>query len=278
MSCKIEKLDHENAAIRGKIFAFLTEYEPHSLFILGNLTMGFPQTYLYAAVEDGQWTGIAGYYALVKSYIPFSPDADVTRTLTRHIAAAHPQIEYVNGMDYAAEPAYEELLRIGYRPDNDPHKVFMEMTGLPPLQPWEASARQMQGGDRAEIARLLRCLGGTWDESRPVTEEEMERAGMNPLLTVITAHGRIVSTASTNGLGIRCYQVLGVATHPDFRGCGYAGSAVAALMRSMEKLGGRHAVLFTDYDNVSAQRCYRRLGFTATGRYYVAKLRTDFRK
>lgn len=273
MICEIEKLDHENAVVRQKIFSFLAEYEPHALFILGNLTMHFPQTHLYAASRSGRWLGIAGYYATHKALVPFSTDADVTRALTRHVAAEHKQIQYVNGIAYAGEPAYEELLQMGYQADNSPHQVFMEITGLPPLQQHETSARLMQQGDRTETAHLLRCLSGSWDEARPLTTEELERTGLNPLRTVVAADGKIVSTASSNGLGIRCYQILGVATHPYYRRRGYARAAVAAIMRIMADLGGSHAVLFADRNNTAAQQCYRGMGFEITGEYYVAKLK-----
>jgi GNAT superfamily N-acetyltransferase len=274
VSYEIRKLNHANPVIRREIFAFLAEHEPHALFILGNLTMNFQQSHLYAAVNNGRWLGIAGYYAIVKSFIPFSMHADITRALTRHVADVHPQIEYVNGIAYTTGPAYEELLQMGYQPDNDPLQVFMEMTGLPPLQQPETSARLMQEADRDEIARLHRCLRGTWDETRPLTAEELERASLNSLCTTVTADGRIVATASTNGLGIRCYQILGVATHPAYRRCGYARAAVAALMRIMATRGGCHAVLFTNHDNTAALQCYRGLGFEMTGKYYVARLKT----
>jgi predicted GNAT family acetyltransferase len=273
MICRVEKLDHTDSAIRKKIFEFLTEYEPHALFILGNLTMNFPHSHLYVAVRNGRWVGIAGYYDFGKSLIPFSTDAEITRALARYVAAAHLRVEYVNGIDYAAEPAYRELLQIGYRPDNNPNQVFMEMTGLPHFQQQEALARQMQEGDRTEVAHLHRCLRGTWDEARPLTSEELERAVINPLCTVIEANGHIVATASTNGLGIRSYQILGVATNPANRRCGYARAAVAALMRIMAGRGGCYAVLFTDQDNNAAQQCYLGLGFKITGKYYVAKLK-----
>jgi ribosomal protein S18 acetylase RimI-like enzyme len=272
MTCQIEKLDHENSAIRNRIFEFLAEYEPHALFILGNLTMNFPQSHLYAAVKDGRWLGIAGYYDFGKSFIPFSTDADVTRALTRYVDAVHTKIEYVNGIDYAAEPAYEELLRMGYSPGNNPNQVFMEMAGIPVLQQHESCARQIREEDCAEIAHLHRCLRETWDETRPLTAEELKRARTNSLCTAVQADGRIVAAASSNGLGIRCYQILGVATHPAYRRRGYARSAVAALMRIMAGLGGCHAVLFTAQDNAAAQQCYLGLGFKNTGRFYIAKL------
>jgi ribosomal protein S18 acetylase RimI-like enzyme len=273
MICGIEKLDHENAGVREKIFSFLAENEKHALFILGNLNMNFPQSHIYAAVKEGRWLGIAAYYSLKNSLIPFSMDADVTRALTRHVADVHTHIDYVNGIAYAAAPAYDELLQMGYQPANNPHQVFMEMTGIPPLQQQEAFIRQMQKQDHAEIAHLVRCLNGTWDESRPPTAEELEWVGLSPLRTAVTANGRIVATASSNGLGIRCYQIMGVVTHPDYRRRGYARAAVAAMMRIMTGLGGRHAVLFTEQGNIAAQECYRGLGFNITGEYYIAKLK-----
>ncbi len=272
MICHIEKLDHGNLEVKKRIYEFLADHEPHALFILGNLTMSFPNSHLYAAVKEGRWLGIAGYYDFGKSLIPFSTDAGVTRALARHVAATHKQIEYVNGIDYAAGPAYEELLRMGYRPANTPYQVFMEMNGLPPVQPQEAFARQIQEGDWAGIAHLHRCLRETWDETRPLTAEELDRASVNPLCTAVEADGRIVATASSNGIGIRCYQILGVATHPLYRRRGYARAAVAALMRIMAGLGGRHAVLFADRENTAARQCYLGMGFKITGMYCVGKL------
>jgi ribosomal protein S18 acetylase RimI-like enzyme len=270
----IEKLDHEQAIIRKTIFEFLADREPHALFILGNLNMNFPKSHLYAAVKEGHWVGIAGYYELPKSLVPFSVDVEATRALVRHAAARHRQIDYVTGIDYVAAPAYDELLRLGYQSKNDPQQVFMERTGLPTLQRWEASARLMKESDYAGVAHLLRCLDGTWDESMPPTDEEHERAGYNPLRMVVAVKDRIVATAASNGIGIRAYQILGVATHPDFRRSGYARSVVSAMMHYMANQGGSHSVLFTDKDNRAAQSCYQGLGFRITGKYFVAKLKS----
>jgi predicted GNAT family acetyltransferase len=273
MAYEIEKLNHDCPHIRKAIFEFLAEHEVHALFILGNLRMNFPQTHLYVAVKNGCWIGIAAYYEIYKSLLPFAMDADVTRALTRHVAGQHEQIEYINGIDYVAAPSYNELLQMGYQPDNDPHQVFMEMTGTPSLQKDEVCARPMNNGDYADVARLSRCLSGRWDDASPLAEDELQRIAMNPLRTVVMIDSNIVSTASSNGLGIRCYQILGVATHPDYRGRGYARTAVAALMRLLTDRGGRHAVLFTNRDNVAAQRCYLGLGFEVTGKYFIAKLK-----
>jgi len=78
-------------------------------------------------------------------------------------------------------------------------------------------------------------------------------------------------TATTNGLAIEAFQILGVATSPEHRGRGYAQAACAALIRRMQAKGAKRCVLFTGRDNLAAQRCYERLGFRTTATYHLAK-------
>jgi hypothetical protein len=116
----IHKLDHEDDACRQALLDYLAPHEAHSLFIVGNLANRFPESHLYVAQRDGRWAGVAGYYAKPRSLIPFSTDPDVVRALVRYVAQQHAPIEYMNGIAYAARPAYEELLALGWRPANDP--------------------------------------------------------------------------------------------------------------------------------------------------------------
>ena len=94
---------------------------------------------------------------------------------------------------------------------------------------------------------------------------------MNPLRHVLEDCGKIVSTASTNGLGLAAFQILGVATLPEARRQGYASAVCAALMRTMHSQGAKSCVVFTGLGNLAAQRCYEQLGFRITGEYYVAE-------
>jgi predicted GNAT family acetyltransferase len=129
----------------------------------------------------------------------------------------------------------------------------------------------MTADDRRTIAGLMRYLrGGT--PHAPVTDEEARRIGLNPLRYVLVADGQVVSTAATNGVGISAFQILGVATHAEHRGKGYAAAVCAALIRAMRKEGARQTIIFTGRGNAPALRCYGKLGFRPTGEYWVAKV------
>jgi len=270
----LEKIDHLNAAVKERLVDFLSPRETHNLFILGNLRRDFPGTHLYAASREGRWCGVAGYYEAPKSLCLFSEDREVVRALVRHVASIHSPIRFVNAIDYVAQPACEVMAALGYRLARDPHQVFME-TRIPNGAGWAPregldKVRLVRESDGPAVARLVRYISRPTDES-PLTEDEIAKAVLNPLRHVLEIQGQIVSTASTNGLGLTAFQILGVATLPEFRRRGYASAVCAALMHTMHGQGAQGCVLFTGIDNLSAQRCYERLGFRATGAYYVAE-------
>ena len=271
----IHKLDHEQPAIRAAIFDFLASYETRTLFILGNLNAGLPDQHLYAASREGKWVGVAGYYGLPRSLIPFALDPEVTRALVAHAAASHPQIDWLNGPGDVARPALEELAECGYEPTCPPWQFFMEAE-LPddaaiPRCEHEQRVRLIRPDDAPQVARLIRWMRRPEDLS-PATDREIELCRMNALRMVLEVDGRIVSTASTNGIGIRAFQILAVLTDPAFRRQGYARSTCAALMRMMRQHGAERCALFTDVNNAPAQRVYESLGFRITGDYVVAPL------
>ncbi|MCX7044106.1 MAG: GNAT family N-acetyltransferase [Candidatus Sumerlaeota bacterium] len=270
---EIIKIAHEKPDIRQRVLDYLAPHETHNLFIIGNLISNFPDSHLYVAQRGSQWAGIAGYYTRPKSLIPFSTDPEIARALAHHVASAQPVIEYMNGIEYAARPAYEALLALGYRPANDPRQVFMELDLPPgadlPVWPSEEAVRPMRKEDAPAVAMLARQIQRPNDHS-PLTQEEIART-LHMGRIVVDIEGQIVATAATNGLGLRAFQILSVATDPAHRRHGYARAACAALIRSMQPRGAHSCVLFTDIANTAAQTCYQSLGFRITGDYYVSK-------
>jgi RimJ/RimL family protein N-acetyltransferase len=271
----IEKVDHDRPEVRAELVSFLAERETHNLFILGNLTRGFPQSHVYTARRGGRLVGAAGYYARPKGVCPFSTDEQVVRGLVRHVAAIHRPIEHLNAIGYVGRPALEEILSMGFALRNEPWQVFMEASDLAavPLSGWpgQEKVRRVEPRDGAEVARLIRYLDEPDDDS-PVRDEEVAKALLNPDRLVLEEQGRVVATASTNGLGLKAFQILGVATDPAHRGRGYARATCAELMRRLRAEGARQSVLFTGPENEPAQRCYRKLGFEITGEYCMAQL------
>lgn len=271
----IERLDHEEAAVREQVFGYLAPQEAHGLFILGNLNTRFPGTHLYAASADGRWRGLAGYYEGPRSVIPVAGCPEAARALARHVLAAHPTPQWLLGGTVSAGPALEVFLEQGFSVRNNPHHVFME-TALPEslapdCGPHAERVRFIRPGDGEPVARLLRLLRDPGNTA-PLTAEEVAGAEANALRVVLEADGQIVATAATNGIGLRAFQILGVVTDPAFRQRGYARAVCLALMRHMHGQGARHCVLFTDAANVAAQRCYAGIGFRITGDFIVARL------
>jgi predicted GNAT family acetyltransferase len=270
---RIAKIPHGDEAVKRRVFEFLAPHEAENLFILGNLRAGFPESYLYVATRGGEWAGIAAYYALAKSICPFSKHEAALRALARYVAAVHPRIEYINGMEEYARPACEEMEARGYQLKRDPRMAFMEMEGEPPRQEHEGLARPMTEEDAVRFVRLMRHMRGIVAEDAPVTEEELERARRGSALRqVIEVDGRLAATAGTSGIGIEAFQIIGVVTHPDARRKGYASAACASLIRRMAREGAKRCALFTGLENTPAQKCYEKMGFRTTGGYYMAEL------
>jgi predicted GNAT family acetyltransferase len=272
-SLEVRKLDVTDPAIRSAVIAYLEPVEQHALFVLGNLLSGFPGSYYYVVQSGGQWLGITGYYERFASMTPYCTDPEAMRVLTAHIARAHGRIEYMNAIASVGAAACEQLCRLGYAPANDPRQVLMEaeMAQTPAALPEEAVVRRARAGEEYAVADLMRYLTRP-DDPSPPTQAEVARQDLRYRL-VAEVDGKLAATASSNGLAIRCFQILGVVTHPEYRRRGYASAACAALMRGMHARGARRAVLFTGVDNTSAQQCYERLGFGITGDYLMAKFR-----
>jgi predicted GNAT family acetyltransferase len=274
MGLQVEKIDHDDVSVRKRLFDFLAPHEAYCLFITGNLKRSFPDSHIYIAKQGEDWVGVAGYYGIFCSVVPFAFEPETARALAKHIAEHHPAIKYLNGVSTVAAPACEELHRMGYKLAGDPRCIFMQMYERPPRQPFEELARPMATADHKDVVRLHRYLRGKPQDS-PITAEELRIAAINPSCYVLSIDGEIVSTASTNGMGISAFQIIGVATHTEHRNKGYARTVCASLIRAMWAAGARQCVLFTEIENVAAQACYRKLGFQPNGEYWVARLTRD---
>jgi ribosomal protein S18 acetylase RimI-like enzyme len=65
--------------------------------------------------------------------------------------------------------------------------------------------------------------------------------------------GKVVSIASSNGLAIKAFQILGVSTDPDYQRKGYAKAVCSFLISHMQEKGATKAVIFTGEENIAAK-------------------------
>ena len=81
-----------------------------------------------------------------------------------------------------------------------------------------------------------------------------------------------VAYTAFNARTSACVQVGGVWTPPALRGRGYARAAVAASLIDAQQRGATRSLLFTDRNNMAAQRCYAGLGYRPAGDYRIVRL------
>ena len=148
-----------------------------------------------------------------------------------------------------------------------------------PLQTGQVMGRQADLRDVDILARWrvgyeIEALGEEeteqlWANKRAIAERAVE--GGNTW--ILEADGRPVATSAFNSRIAEAVQIGGVWTPPDFRGCGYARCVVAQSLLDARDEGAQMAILFTDEDNIPAQKAYTSLGFRHVGDYYLFMLR-----
>lgn len=108
-----------------------------------------------------------------------------------------------------------------------------------------------------------------WDNERAMAERAVEEGNT----WILEADGQPVATSAFNSRIWEAVQIGGVWTPPEFRRRGYARCVVAQSLLDARAEGAQLAILFTDEDNVAAQKAYTSLGFRHVGDYYLFMLR-----
>ncbi len=131
--------------------------------------------------------------------------------------------------------------------------------------PVNAVSGQLRKG-RSEEADLIAGWGRAFGEEQPApvdVSEFMSRKLSEGDLYVWDDSGAktILSLSGRAGKGIR---ISGVYTPPEFRGCGYASAAVAALSHAKLR-NGRDFVVLNVTDGNPAEELYQRLGYRLIG-------------
>jgi predicted GNAT family acetyltransferase len=267
---KICEIDVSPEEVRMKLIDYLKPHETQALFILGNLVNHFYPSSLYVAQREEKIVGICGYWPLFQACSIFCRHAEVSRMFAQTILKHHPSVRTVLGMADMVKPAYDEFIAAGEQSLRDPENLFFELSteNFFPYISSEGILRKITENDVDAVARLQRLINKIPLEA-PLTEDERRRVQMSPMTVCLEVDGKIVAVASTNGLAIQAFQILGVATDPSYRRRGYAKAVCSFLICAMRELGGRTAILFTGKENVAALHCYLSMGFHITDRYYA---------
>jgi len=250
------------------IEAFLRRNPCLHLYGLGDLDDRFwPGTTWYARVDGGVIRAIALLYrglalptllALGDEEIPHLED------LLRSILPLLPRRFYAH-----LSPGLAGILREHYRLDSHGQHEKMALV-RPELLPFTEipGVERLTEADQDEVLRFYaRSYPGTWFEP--------EMLGLGPYFGMRGPAGLVsIAGAHVWSAAYRVAALGNIATHPEYRGQGYAqavtGTLCTYLLPTADTLG-----MNVRSDNAPAIACYRALGFEPCACYeeYMAELR-----
>lgn len=165
------------------------------------------------------------------------------------------------------------------------HTYLARLDRVRPLPPRPREEDLAQGlgfyalaPDEAELMIELYCQIDQWAPDYLGRQEAAAANRREGMLHGDRTYGflkgdRLVAAASSTGANSRSAMIVGVATHPDYRGRGLASLAVSRLCQDLLREGKEFLCLF--YNNPDAGRIYHRLGFAEVGAYGMLKLPPD---
>ena len=260
-------------AERGEILSYVGAQPEYNLFIIGDIeNFGLDGGDCAVFVKDAPG---GGYDWLVLEYMgdrvlySHNPDYDAAEVFgflqTR-------SFRVVSGK-------YSLLQRLyAYYPGARLSRTYLSrldrVEPLPPRQGEEDPAAGLGfyalAPDEAELLIGLYCQLDEWAADYAGREAQAAAAKRREMERGDRTYGffdgdRLVAAASATAGNSRSAMVVGVGTHPDYRGRGLASLAVSRLCRDLMKEGREFLCLC--YNNPAAGRIYHRLGFREVGEY-----------
>ena len=160
------------------------------------------------------------------------------------------------------EPAIDDFKKLSYKILNDYDHIILELNlkDFVSFSPKKGKIDTVKESEANQIADLRRYLHDP-DNKNPLSQEEIQRAKIKSENFCIKINDKIVSTASTPGLGNDYFIITEVITNPEYRNLCLAKATCSALIKHMQKIGAKKAVVFTSRDNEIAKALYQQLGF-----------------
>lgn len=270
----------------GRAEAFLAQHADTSMFLRSNLRAaglrdeGEPLQGTYvAALEGERIVGIAehAWNGMVLVQAPVALP-ELVRAATR---ATRPHDRPISGIagPHAQVLAAREALGLGDRRttmDSRERLYTLELAALripPALASGSVRARRSTAEDLELCARwredyCVEALGMARDADLPRrARHDVEQAHGRGDAFVLESEGALVAYSAFNARLPDVVQVGGVWTPVALRRRGFGRAVVAGQLRIAASEGATRAVLFTEDDNVSAQRAYEAIGFEPKGAF-----------
>lgn len=251
---KLTEQDHEQT------YTFLKQEPSFNLFLIGDIeAFGYDQEFqeLWGLFgEDDSLQAVLLRYHT--SFIPYTVgELDIT-TFSKQLQNYNPVM--LSGKTNIVEQ-FENVanVKLGNRRD----MYFCECLNADYIKNEEnknVKLATVEDVDRIMNMRALIKEFSITPHGKKILKQSMEtKTGRTYYIEI---DGVIVSSASTAAENSQSAMVVGVCTHPDYRGYGYASLILEQIIRDITA-EGKTLCLF--YDNPAAGRIYKRLGFQDIG-------------
>ncbi|EEL88203.1 N-acetyltransferase [Bacillus cereus] len=255
MMRKLTKKDHE------QVFSFLKEEAALNLFIIGDIeAFGYETAFqeLWGAFEEnGTLKSILLRFH--DTFIPYSKDELVVTDYEALLSAYKPL--KLSGKSTIVE-RFETAPSVQLGTKNEMYFCECLDDNNLPSTPVQETIKHATLDDVERIMKLRSNIAEfpTANESEKILRQALETNTGRTYY--IEKDGAIIASASTSAENSLSAMVVGVCTHPNHRGNGYASLILQKMIQDFTK-EGRTLCLF--YNNPAAGRIYKRLGFKDIG-------------
>lgn len=239
---------------RSKVLEYLNKDRVLNLFFIGDIdNYGFDNDFQKIFIDEDSKGIHAAYLVYYENLLLCSYTKELDKDFVYKLIEDY-KIENISG-----EQGVVDTMKLeGYKKDDC---YFCKMVKQPSIQ--DESVEVAKTSDVEEIAKIIKIV---FDQDSPRMVSNIEdKTGRTYFIKV---DGKIVSAASTTAETEGLAMVVGVATLPEYRGCGYASKVVEKLcsdLLSEDKI----PCLF--YNNPAAGKIYHRIGFEDIGQWALRR-------
>jgi uncharacterized protein len=243
------------------LFKYLEKERAYNLFILGdveNYGMETDFQELWAEFEDDEYIAVLLRY---KNFCILYSDGNFNVKWFADKIRSYKGIEGVSGKREIIEAL---SILLDYKKIR--HQYLSELGEIKDIpEEFVSNKVEIAKPEHAKELYELEAKIKEFDDFSNSVEkvEEALRSGRSKTYFIRDA-GKIVSCASTTAETSNSVMIIGVCTHPEWRGKGYASFCTAKLSYDMLKIGKRPCLF---YDNPAAGKIYRRIGYKEIGKW-----------
>jgi len=242
-----------------QVLAFAYKREIENLFLIGSFDLyndTFESNQIWGYYENEELQGVATHFKRWNNFVINAETPKITKELTDY--------GIDNGVEIKCIAVFQKYSSIMMERLRDHHsKVPKKISHQTVYTLSEEDFNDFSDGTEEmgtenDIDELVWITTGKQGSS--ITEVDRKRIIPHQEF-ILKKDNKIVSKANIHGVSKNYFQVGGVGTRKEYRKKGYAKQAVSYLCKTHFEQGIKTGLLFTDNENIPAQKVYEGIGF-----------------